>query len=286
MAMGAVMQVNRKYKSSVFTLLFSEPEKLRELYNALSKTQYDESAFIKINTLSDAIFMDRINDISFTINDKLVIIIEHQSTINPNMALRLLHYISRIYEKLVDKRAIYSRKKITIPRPEFIVLYNGRENYPDESIMKLSEHFEQTGNEDIALELEARICNINKGHNENLERRCRTLADYTEFVAKVRNYEQESDLRNAVRKAITECVRRGILQEFLEEHSSEVMNMLITEWNWDDAKAVWYAEGKEEGLQVGTLREKLEIARKLKAGGFPPEQIAELTGLSGEALQL
>jgi hypothetical protein len=80
------MHTNRKYKSSVFTLLFSDPARVRELYNALAGTCYDESADIVINTLQDVIFMERINDISFTINDKLVVLIEHQSTINPNMA--------------------------------------------------------------------------------------------------------------------------------------------------------------------------------------------------------
>jgi hypothetical protein len=47
------------------------------------------------------------------------------STINPNMALRLLMYIARIYEKLIENKNIYSGKPIKLPRPEFFVLYNG-----------------------------------------------------------------------------------------------------------------------------------------------------------------
>jgi hypothetical protein len=57
-------------------------------------------------------------------------LIEHQSTINPNMSIRLLFYIAKIYEKLVDNRKIYSQTKLIIPRPEFIVLYNGEDDSP------------------------------------------------------------------------------------------------------------------------------------------------------------
>jgi predicted transposase/invertase (TIGR01784 family) len=272
---------------------------LRELYNALSGDSYDESAQIVINTLQDAVFMDRINDVSFTINNKLVVLIEHQSTVNPNMALRLLSYIARVYEKLIDNKKIYSRTKLIIPRPECIVLYNGPDEYPNESLMKLSDHFENTQNHDrIDLELQVRVYNINKGRNPKLEQQSRTLNDYATLIATVREYEQSGlALEEALKQAIYWCIRQGYLQDFLKLHSSEVVNMLITEWNWDDAKAVWYEEGVEAGLEKGlekgiekglekgrteTRQEKLEIARKLKVIGLSDGQIGTATGLSTE----
>jgi predicted transposase/invertase (TIGR01784 family) len=276
------MEANRQYKSSVFTLLFSDPAKLRELYNALAGTNYDESAQIVINTLSDAIFMDRINDVSFTIDNKLVVLLEHQSTINPNMTLRLLSYIARIYEKLIDNKKIYSRTTINIPRPEFIVLYNGIEEYPAERVLKLSEHFESISKYDtIDLELQVTVYNINKGRNPKLEKQSRSLGDYATLVAKVREYEGAGfALSNALEQAVNWCINQGFLRDFLKTHSSEVVNMLLTEWNWDDALAVRYEEGLEEGLEEG----KLKIARKMKQAGLPPKQIAEFTGLSPEEI--
>ena len=108
-----------------------------------------------------------------------MILLEHQSTINPNMALRLLMYIARIYEKLIDNRKVYSVKKITIPRPEFIVLYNGVDPYPDRSVLRLSESFEEGGLPVLsgmpALELEAKVYNINEGHNGEIIRQCERL---------------------------------------------------------------------------------------------------------------
>jgi hypothetical protein len=93
--------------------------------------------------LEDALFNDHLNDISFVVGDTIVVLIEHQSTINPNMALRLLMYIGRIYEKIIAGRNIYSTKKIPIPHPVFIVLYNGTDPYPDEAIIRRCETLER-----------------------------------------------------------------------------------------------------------------------------------------------
>jgi hypothetical protein len=127
------MGANTKYKDSVFSLLFSDPDLLRELYCALEGVALPSDIPVTINTLQDVFFMDRINDISFEIGGKLVILIEHQSTINPNMALRLLIYIARVYEKIVGDKKIYASNLIPLPRPEFFVLYNGISPYPDEA---------------------------------------------------------------------------------------------------------------------------------------------------------
>jgi hypothetical protein len=92
---GGNMQTNKRFKSSVFSLLFNEPNLLRKLYCALDGVSLPPDAPVSINTLEDVLFMDFINDISFQIDGKLVVLIEHQSTINPNMALRLLMYVGR-----------------------------------------------------------------------------------------------------------------------------------------------------------------------------------------------
>jgi predicted transposase/invertase (TIGR01784 family) len=211
-----------------------------------------------------------------------VVLIEHQSTINPNMAVRLLFYIARIYEKIIDNRKVYGRAKLTIPRPEFIVLYNGPDEYPGESNMKLSDHFENGENYDnIELELCVKVYNINKGRNPQLEEQSKVLSDYAALIAKVREYEKTGlVLEKALVKTVRWCIRNGHLRDFLKLHGTEVVNMLITEWNWDDAKEVWQEEARAEGLQEG----KLEIARKMKARGVPGEQISADTGLAPEEI--
>jgi predicted transposase/invertase (TIGR01784 family) len=273
------MNINNKFKNSVFTFLFSEPELLRELYCALEKVDLPDVVPVNINTLEDVLFMERMNDISFEIGGKLVVLIEHQSTINPNMALRLLMYISRVYEKIVKDKKIYSAQKISIPRPEFFVLYNGTAPYPDEKIIKLSDMFESPeslklpGKENLSLDLAVKVFNINEGKNKEIAERCQTLAEYSAFIAKARDYEgQGASREEALKKAVYYCRNHDILKEFLEQHAKEIMNMLITEWNWDDAKEVWQEEAREE-------RDK-EIVRNALAEGVSLEVIQKLPGLN------
>ena len=130
------MEANAKYKDSVFSFLFSNPDTLRELYSAIEGITLPPDTPIDINTLSDIFYMDQINDISFTIDNRLVVLIEHQSTVNRNMPLRLLLYIARVYEKIIDRKKLYQSAIEKIPEPEFIVLYNGRAPYPDHTILK------------------------------------------------------------------------------------------------------------------------------------------------------
>jgi predicted transposase/invertase (TIGR01784 family) len=97
----------------------------------------------------------------------------------------------------------------------------------------------------------------------------------------VREYEGKGQEREeAMKEGISWCISQGILKEFLEENSSEVMNMLMTEWNWDDAFAVQREEGRAKGREEG----KEEIARNALAKGASLEFVQEITGLDLETL--
>ena len=272
------MNPNREHKDSVFSLLFSDPNVLRNLYSTLADVPLPDDIPVNINTLQDVLYMTQINDLSFEIGGKLIVLIEHQSTINPNMALRLLMYVGRLYEKMVKNRDIYSRKKLTILRPEFFVLYNGKAPFPDKAILHLSDLFEKIDipgiEEKVLLELEVQVININEGRNVEMLQKSKELYGYSAFIAKVREYEQETgSLKAALKKAIEYCCQHDIIKEFLEKHSQEVMSMLMTEFNLDDCIAVQREEEREE------------IALKMKEYGEPFEKIQTFTGLSLETIQ-
>ena len=79
-------------------------------------------------------------------------------------------------------------------------------------------------------------------------------------------------LDEAMVKAIAYCIDHTILSDFLREHGAEVINMLLTEWNIDDAKKVWQKEALEEGEKKGreeTLNEVLELLEH----GYRADQI-------------
>ena len=63
------MKANKNLKDSVFSAYFSEDTaRLVELFNALEGTDYPPDTPVEINTLTDVLWMDRINDLSFVLN--------------------------------------------------------------------------------------------------------------------------------------------------------------------------------------------------------------------------
>ena len=286
---GVNMSANREYKASFFSKLFSEPSRLRELYNALADTDYGEDTPFEINTLENVFFNDQYNDISFSIGDKFVVLIEHQSTPNANMPLRCLLYIARVYEKITDERAVYKEKLLKIPTPEFIVLYNGVKPFPAEKTIKLSDAFLAAGkplDEFGGLELVVRVININPDCNKELLRKSETLNDYSMFVEHVRsNQSSGMDLRSAIGEAIKWGLDKGILTAFLAQHGSEVQNMLYTEFNIDIAKEVWQEEAREDAFAEGEAETKKKMARVLLALNVPVETIQKASGMTLEEIE-
>jgi len=268
------VSANKKYKDSVFTKLFGEKEKLAELYNAIAGTSYTTED-ITLATLENIIFIGRENDIAFTVNGRLIVLIEHQSTINPNMPLRCLLYVAREYDILAENEAIYSSRLVKIMPPQFIVLYNGMDEYPEESELYLSDAFIDKADN---FELKVKVYNVNAGHNPKIMRRSNTLTEYSAFVAKVReNVNAGLESAKALEKAVKDCVTDNILKEFLERYGSDVMGMLSTEFNLDDAKKVWYKDGALDNSE--------KVAEKMLKRGTPIEIVAEDTELSIEQVK-
>jgi len=250
--------VNRNHKNSVFSSLFSNPDVLRELYSAIEGIPIPQDIPININTLTDILYKGQINDVSFLIDNRLVVLIEHQSTINNNIPLRLLMYIARIYEKIIKRRKRYQNKLEKIPRPEFIVLYNGKYKYPDYKALKLSDAFKDieglklADNNEMPLELIVHVYNINHGHNSEILKKSETLDGYSMFINKIREYQkQEKSLEKTFRSAINYCIKNNILKDYLEAHASEVLNMLLGEWNQEEAIEVAREEALEDGIEIG-----------------------------------
>jgi hypothetical protein len=254
-------KVKRNHKASLFTSLFSDPDILRELYSAIEGITIPPDIPVVINTLSGVLYPTQENDVSFLIDNRLVVLIEHQSTINENLPLRLLEYVEHIYEKTVVMEKKYQKNMIKIPRPEFIVLYNGIDDYPDYSELKLSDMFmdveglKLTGNEKIPLELIVQVYNINHGHNPELFKKCKTLDNYSFFIDKIREYmEKEKKLEKAVNLAVKYCIKKNILKKYLQENSSEVLNMIFGEYDREMDIAVNRREALEEGMEKSRTR--------------------------------
>ena len=203
---GKHLKANRKYKDTVFRMLFSDRKNLLSLYNAVNGTTYDNPSMLEIVTLENAVYIGMKNDLSFIVNTNLFLY-EHQSTYNPNMPLRDLLYIAAEYQKLVDNKSLYSPILQKIPEPNFIVFYNGTEKKEESWVTYLSEAYEDFSGE-ANLELKVLILNVNEGHNRKLMEECHILREYAQYVAKVRKYTKEMNLDGAVELAVDECITK------------------------------------------------------------------------------
>lgn len=251
--MTKVQKVAYNYKDTVFRMLFREKANLLELYNALNGTFYDEPEELTVTTLENAVYMGFKNDVSFLFQSYMTLY-EHQGSYNPNMPLRDLLYISKQYEKYIVDRSIYSSAPVMIPTPKFIVFYNGVEKKPEEQILKLSDLYEVKV-EEPDLELKVKMLNINPGYNSRLMETCRTLDEYSQYVARVRDYVKKLPIEEAVERSVTECIREGILSDFLKSQRAEVVAMSILEYDEEvelrKLRAAEYRNGQIEGEKIG-----------------------------------
>lgn len=172
----------RGHKDSVFRLLFNDKEHALELYSAISGKHYEpESTAFRFTTLEEVILKTQKNDISFLLEDAFIIMLEHQSTLSRSLTIRYLLYYADTIQRDIPNRDFY-KASVKIPRPTFIVLYNGTEEIPDTMTMRLSENYLGEGKNDLQLELT--VYNINEGRNQEIMEQCRTLQEYSRFVAK------------------------------------------------------------------------------------------------------
>ena len=248
-------------------------KRLLELYNALNGTHYTDPALLEVNTLENAIYLGMQNDLSFLIDSRMYLY-EHQSTLNPNMPLRFLFYVTDLYSSLTRDANLYGTKRISIPQPRFLVFYNGKQKMPDRMTVKLSELYHK-GEAPFELELEATILNINVGCNRELMDACKTLADYARYTQRVRDYAEEMPLNQAVERAVTECIREGILEEFLRENRSEVVYMSIYEYDAEKHIRQEKEESWDEGFQEGRESLLIQLVKHKLEKGKTASEIAE-----------
>ena len=285
---------NRRYKDSVFVDFFGEDKNAKanflSLYNALHGTELDASAELEPLRLEQVMYMAFRNDVACLVDGKIIVLIEHQSTINANMPLRFLQYAARLYERIQNPRDRYLRRLKKIPTPEFYVFYNGEEDYTENTTLRLSDAF-MTIPEKPSLELVVSVTNINYNKGSEILHTCKPLKEYTLFVEAVRRH-TKLDSENGFKNAIKECIQNDILREYLQRKSKEVMNMLIAEYDYDVDIAVQreeereialregIAQGEVKGFSEGSYQKAVETAKLMRAHNYPIAEICTMTGLT------
>ena len=286
----------RNHKDSTFCLLFSEPSRAIELYNAVTGENLPPDTELTYTTLANALYIDRNNDLGFVIQKRHLVMSECQSTINWNIPMRCLGYVSRSLENLSGKEGLYGSKLVKFPAPEFYLFYVGNETWNTKTL-KLSDSFQAPPKEN-SLELVVNFVNLEYNTDNEILQRSPSLLGYSKLLHYIKTAAKDNggDLKSAINTSVKQCMEEGLIEEFLRKHSREVTGMLFNEITveefaeirareaYEDGEKSGFTKGETAGLvkgrSEGAAQEKREIAKNFKKAGIPMDVIAENTGLS------
>ena len=269
----------RNHKDSTFCLLFSEPERAIELYNAVTGENLPLDTKLEYTTLENALYIDRNNDLGFVVNDRHLVLTECQSTVNMNIPMRCLGYVSRTLENLTGKEGLYGKKAVKFPAPEFYIFFAGAGDWKEKEL-RLSSSFLAKPKEN-SLELVVNLINLNYTKGKEILERSPSLMGYSKLLFYIHEEMAESgDLQSAINLAVKRCMDEGLIADFLQKHSREVTGMLFKEITVEEFAEIRAREAYDEGEKSGAAQKEREIAKNLKSLKLPAEQIRTATGLS------
>lgn len=270
---------------SVFTNLFQLPKYTLQLYQALhpedSCTTADQ---IKIVTLENILLNQPYNDLGFIVGDnRLVILLEAQSTWSENILVRVLIYLAQtIQNHIVEtKQNVYGKKKVSFPEPEFYVIFTGEHNDRPQQLVLSKEFFEGR-----KISLEVCVNMIYDGNEGNI---------INQYVSFTKIYKEQYRLHGRTQRAVLEtihiCKHKNILKDYLDSREKEVVDIMMTLFDQEYALEAYTEEirqesrqegilaGRHEGIlagrQEGELRAKKETAISLAEMGLSADKIAQ-----------
>ena len=247
-----------------------------ELYNALNNTNYTDPDALELNTLENVIYIKMHNDVSFLIDSQMTLY-EHQRTTNPNMPLRGFFYFAQLYQKYIDSKRelIGTSTLIKIPNPNYIVFYNGDKGRDADYELKLSDaffHEDKSGK----FEWTARVLNVNKEYNLSLQKKCKPLYDYIQFVSRINeNKENGMTIEEAVDEAVDWACEQNLLEGYIREQKAEVKMNLLTEYDEEAYIRIW----RRDGIIQGKQEQAIETAKKMLSDELSPDKVSHYSGL-------
>ena len=250
----------RKIKDSVFTNLFQDKKYLLQLYKAL----HPEDCNVTENEIADItikhVLVDAgYNDLGFSVGNRLMVLVESQSTWTLNIIVRALMYLIQTYHDYFRRtnQNLYGSKKVNMPKPELYVIYTGeRKNIPD--TISLSKDFFDGAK--TAIDAEIKV--LYREDEKNI------IGQYIIF-SKVYNEQrrQYGNTKQAVTETIRICKGRNVLREYLEGKEPEVVDIMMT--LFDDEQIL---KAYARDIENNTARETAE--RMIKMGKLSLEEIA------------
>ena len=262
-------KITRNIKDSVFCDLFGRLEYLYQLYQTLHPEDTDiQPDDLTIITLSRIFVQTMYNDLGFLAGNRLLILVEQQSTWSDNIVVRTLLYLAETYRRYIEKNDldIYTEKRVELPKPELYVIYTGEaeeEKLTEEDFLgsiSLKRNIFQA--EDSCVEIEAKVIRSSLPGD--------IIDQYIAF-SKVFDRQRRiylSNKRKAVQETIRICKDRNILKEYLsqEEAATVMFTFADQEKAFNKALKNEYNEGEKNGEIKGEIKgvKKGEILGTIK----------------------
>ncbi len=272
-------------KDSVFTDFFRIPKYLLQLYQAIHPEDRETTAEDISNVTIKNIFLDQpYNDVGFQVGERLIILVECQSSWTKNIIVRSLMYLSQTYQEYIEttEQDVYGSKKVVLPEPELYVIFIGQRRKKPEYLCLSEEFF---GGKECAVEIKVKII-YNGEKGDIINQYVRFTRIYNEQVRKF------GRTRQAVLETIRICIGQDILKEYLEDRGKEVVD--IKTMLFDD-EYIYRTHIKSERRQAAEkAARKAEkkaqetnkrSARRLYERGTSIEEIAEILEISADQIQ-
>jgi hypothetical protein len=270
------IKAKRTTKNSVFIDLFRDKKNLLKLYKVLhpednKSTEEDLEIVTLENVLTDNVY----NDLGFVANDRLLILVEAQSTWTENILIRALLYLAQSYKEYFQttKQDLYKSSKVTMPRPEIYVIYTGdKGDKPD--VISLSEEF--FGVEELDIEIKAKI--IYEKEDDNI---------INQYIIFCKVFDDQRRLYGLTEKTVKEtiriCIDRNILREYLESREKEAISIMGILFSDEEIMDIYVYNKVKEAKEEADLK---TAERMIKKGKMSLEEIAEyVPSLSMQELQ-
>ena len=270
-------KINRNIKDSVFCDLFGRQEYLFQLYQVLHPEDKDtEIDDLTIVTLSRIIVREMYNDLGFLAGNRLIVLVEAQSTWLENIVVRFLMYLGETYRRYIDKNDLdlYTTKKVELPKPELYVIYTGERKKRPELISLKQSFF---ADEDSCVEVEAKVIYDSKAGD---------IINQFVVFSKVFDTQRKlysDDKRMAVQETIRICKEQHVLKDYLEGEEAAAVMFTFADQEKEFNRAL--RNERSEGVSLGDRQRMERDAKGMFAKGLSPKDIAEIQGVPVETVE-
>ena len=276
----------RTAKNSVFLDLFQDKRNLLELYKTLHPEDTDATEdTLDIVTIDNVLTDNLYNDLGIMAgNDKLLLLLEAQSSWTVNILIRILLYLAQSYHEYFERTAqsLYKSTKVKMPKPELYVIYTGNKGRKPDTITLSKEFFDGA---DIDIEVKAKV--IYESDSEDI---------INQYIIFCKIFNEQTKLHGMTRKAVAETIRickdRNVLKEYLLDREKEVVTIMMSLFDEEQIMKSFIKSERYEAAQDKVKEKAILMLQKGKISideirtFFPELSDEEIEGVKGEVVQL